>query len=419
MHIHSPEITASDGNVTLRARVKLDGEQGRFPDELWFTIPQRFEHLFTRGVEPFVVAASMLASTLDEEIRVDGPFSERLSVGLAEYWKIFAAWSPQKFKPIRLAARELVCEVQKPGHVAAAFSGGVDSFFTQFAGKDRPPGFRTKYAFFVHGFDIPLNDDEIFEQAAVNYEAMLLERGVELVRVKTNARAFIRDWDLGHGSALCSVGLALSSGVSRFIVPSSMTYTTLTPWGSTPIADSLLSTDQTQMIHDGASFSRADKLSLMKDWEPLQAHVRVCYKKPDALHNCGNCIKCRRTMIMLDALGVLRNFTTFPPIRTPYHYLTCRFQSPHERLCGRQTIAIAAVNGRKDLAWIARVAMLASRLRMATKYLRNQVRPLRRKLSAHDATSRDWRPRIEALHVAPPAEMQALPAASVTSLDTL
>jgi len=50
MHIHSPEITASDGNVTLRARVKLDGEQGRFPDELCFTVPQRFEHLLTRGV---------------------------------------------------------------------------------------------------------------------------------------------------------------------------------------------------------------------------------------------------------------------------------------------------------------------------------------------------------------------------------
>ncbi|RUO99199.1 hypothetical protein [Hyphomicrobium sp.] len=379
MRIHSPELATERGFITLRAKVSIDRSAGSFPDELWFTFPQRYEHLCSRAIEPFAVALSLLASTLDEEICVDEPFSERLSVGLQEYWKIFTTWAPQKFKPIRLVSKGLVAKAATPAHVAAAFSGGVDSFFSQFPDRDLPPGFQTKYAVFVHGLDIPLKDEDIFECAAANYEAMFRDRGIELVRVKSNVRAFVPDWDLGHGIALCAVGLALGAGVSRFIVPSSMTYTTLKPWGSNPMIDALLSTEQTQIIHDGAFYSRVDKLSLLKDWEPLRAMMRICYAKPDALHNCGQCPKCRRTMMMLDALGALSKFKTFPPVRSSYHFLTCRWLTPHERLCGRQTIAIAAKNGRLDLVWAGRAAMLMSRLRLAVKSLRTRTRSLRRK----------------------------------------
>ncbi len=379
MRVHSPQMTLSDGFVTLRAKVDIGGANDRFPEELWFAVPQRFEHLLTRGFEPFVVAVGLLASTRNEEIRIDGSFSDRLSIGLAEYWKIFAAWAPDKFNPIRLVADKLVSEDRSPGHVAAAFSGGLDSFFTQFIDKDRPPGFRTKYAVFVHGLDIPLKDEAIYELAAQNYEAMFAERGIELVRVKTNIRAFVPDWDLGHGSALCAVGLALSSGVSRFVVPSSMTYATFKLWGSNPLVDPLLSTDRTLIVHDGASHSRFEKLKLMKDWQPLQSLIRICYKKPDALHNCGNCVKCRRTMIMLDALGVLQKFKTFPAVRSPYHFLTCRWQTPHERLCAHQTIDAASESGRQDLVWAIRYALLKSRARTALTHARNFFRTLRRK----------------------------------------
>lgn len=378
MRIHAPDITTENGSITLSARISVESSAKRFPETLWFSLPERYEPMIARGTEPFVVAVSQLASILDEDIEIQGRFSERLSHGLDEYARVFSAWAPQKFHLIRLVGADLVPDELISGHAAAAFSGGVDSFFTQFMDGCRSPSFRSKYAIFVHGFDIPLNQGEVFDRAAARYEAMFDALGIEFIPMRSNIRAFVPAWELGHGSSLCAVALVLARGLNRFLVPSSMSYMTLRPWGSHPMVDALLSTDQLQMIHDGAYYTRVDKLRLMKDWDVLHELVRVCYEKPDAAHNCGHCAKCRSTMMILESLGVLQEFKTFPHAHAPSHYLSCRFYSPHERLCGRQIIATAKSNGRKDLAWAGRIAMQRSKIGIAAKRLHKLSRPLRR-----------------------------------------
>ena len=230
-------------------------------------------------------------------MHIEGPFSERLSLGLDEYWKVMALWKPKEFSHFRLTGAQLLPETITPGRAAAAaFSGGVNSFFTQFCDNERPAGFRMKYAMFAHGFDIPLKDEDIFVNAAAQYEPLLAERGVELLRVTSNVRDFVPTgkWEMAHGSVLVGTALTLSAGVSRFFVPSSANYLTIRQWGSSPLIDGLLSTDGMQIIHDGAAYSRFEKLRAMKDWEPLQKVVRICYEHPDAFQNCGQCKSCRK-----------------------------------------------------------------------------------------------------------------------------
>ena len=378
MRIHAPDITTENGSVTLSARISVESSAKQFPETLWFSLPERYEPMIAHGTEPFVVALSQLASILDEGIEIQGRFSERLSHGLGEYARVFNAWAPQKFNLIRLVGADLAPDELVSGHAAAAFSGGVDSFFTQFMDRCRPPSFQSKYAIFVHGLDIPLNQGNVFERAAARYEEMFGALGIEFIPMRSNIRAFVPDWELGHGASLCAVALVLARGLNRFLVPSSMSYTTLRPWGSHPMVDALLSTDQLQMIHDGAYYTRVDKLRLMKDWDALHELVRVCYETPDATHNCGHCAKCRSTMMILESLGVLQKFKTFPHAHAPSHYLSCRFNSPHERLCGRQIIATAESNGRKDLAWAGRIAMQRSEIDIAVKRLRKLSHSLRR-----------------------------------------
>ncbi|RUP11135.1 hypothetical protein [Hyphomicrobium sp.] len=386
MRILPPERRIKDGLVTLSAGVRLDGAGPKIPDEIWFKFPEQFEHLCARGIEPFVVALSPLASLLNEEIEIDSAFSERLKLGLDEYWKIINSWLPQKFHQVHLRGAELTTDAHVPGYAAAAFSGGIDSFFTQFTERDRPPGYRTKFAVFAHGFDIPLALEDVFERAAAEYERALRACGVELVRMKSNVRAFVPDWNLGHGTALGAAGLALAGGVNRFLIPSSMSYTTLKPWGSSPMIDGLLSTDRVQVIHDGAYYSRFDKISMMKDWEPLRKLCRVCYEKPDAMHNCGRCHKCRRTMLVLDSLGVLKDFKTFSSAPTPFQYLNGHWETPHELLFGTQAIAAAEKSGRHDLAWATRIAMQRTKIAVAIKRARKLTRPLRRRYDPSPAT---------------------------------
>lgn len=380
MRIHAPDITTENGSITLSARISVESSAKRFPDTLWFSLPERYEPMIARGTEAFVIAVSQLASLLNEDIEIKGRFSERLSHGLDEYVRVFSAWEPQKFNLIRLVGADLVPDELTSGHAAAAFSGGVDSFFTQFMNLCRSPSFRSKYAIFVHGFDIPLNQGEVFDRAAARYEEMFGALGIEFIPMRSNIRAFVPVWELGHGASLCAVALVLARGLNRFLVPSSMSYTTLRPWGSHPMIDALLSTDQLQVIHDGAYYTRLDKLRLMKDWDVLHELVRVCYEKPDAARNCGHCANCRSTMMILESLGVLQEFKTFPHAHAPSHYLSCRFNSPHERLCGRQIIATAESNGRKDLAWAGRIAMRRSKIAVTVKRLRKLSRPLRRRM---------------------------------------
>ena len=387
MRVHSPELTAKDGLVTLSVRVSLDPGGQQVPERLWFTIPQRFEHLFTQSFEPFVVALSALASARNEAVHVEGPFSDRLSLGLDEYWKLMTLWKPAEFTHFRLMAAQVMPETVTPGlPAAAAFSGGVDSFFTQFLNKERPESFRTKYAMFVHGLDIPLQDEKIFEDAAAQYEPLLAEMGVELIRLTSNVRAFVPKgkWEMAHGSVLIGTALALSAGVSRFYVPSSANYVTLRQWGSNPLLDGLLSTDRMQIIHDGAAYSRFEKLQAMKDWQPLQAVARICYEHPDAYLNCGHCKSCRKTMMLLASLGVLENFPTFPKVRSPHHFFACNWQSPHQLYCAAQAIAAAEERGDKALAWTGRVSLQMSRLHKLIRNTRKRSRSLRKKYLRND-----------------------------------
>lgn len=384
MRICSPQLHFEDGSAKLRAKVDIGRNAQRFPEELWFSVPERFAHLFSERSESFVVALSSLASSLNETIVVEGTFSERLSLGLDEYWNVLSTWFPTQFNPLRMSCDHLVQDETRTGRVAAAaFSGGVDSFFTQFQNRNRSANFQTKYAVFIHGFDIPLSQIDVYEAAAEAYEKALAQFGVELVRVTTNARLFVppKNWEVGHGSLLCGTGLALRAGISRFFVPSSKSYTTLAPWGSDPLIDGLLSTDDLQVIHDGAAYSRFDKLSLMKDWQPLRHLLRTCYHRPDAFQNCGRCQNCRRTMMVLASLGVLDEFRTFPPIHNPLHYVNTEWETSHERLFGTQAIAQCAERGESGIAWAGKVAMQTSRFKHSFKTAKAASRPLRHRLS--------------------------------------
>jgi hypothetical protein len=383
MRIHEPTVIFDEDAVTLSARVDLERASSRYPDRVWFKVPSRFEPLLTRGIEPFVVALSSLAAAHDEPIEVSQAVSERLSVGLDEYWAILSGWAPRRFRPLRLRAAGLVADEPHANAVAAAaFSGGVDSFYTLYSSLDKPPSHRVRYALFIHGFDIPLNDRRTYEAAAAAYEEALGKLGVSLVRVETNLRQFVppAHWEMGHGSALIGTGLLLSRGARRFLVPSSKSYPTLDPWGSDPLVDGLLSTDGMQVIHDGARCSRFDKLQIMRDWPVIRPLLRTCYERPDAFRNCGHCHNCRRTMLVLASLGVLDRFPTFPQTGSALHFLNSLWETPHERLFGGQAIREAAASGKAGLAWVGRVAMLTSRVRQVLGALKKRSRPFRNRL---------------------------------------
>lgn len=377
MRIYPPAVHVRDDVVETRARVDIAGHPAGFPDALWFRLPAAWALRLSTRIDPFVVGLSSVAAVLGEPIEIDASISERLHAGLEEYWSVFHAWHPERIARVAIYHAGFEPEVTPAAESGTAFSGGVDSFFTLFrhlAAHEPRPSHRVRYALFAHGFDIPLSDEHTFTTAFNAYHKALAAHGIGLVPVTTNIRQFVNvpRWEISHGSALVGTAMLLAPLMRRFFVPSSKSYTTLEPWGSDPVVDGLLSTDQFQVIHDGAAYSRFDKLRAMRDWDAIRPLVRTCWEHPDGLKNCGRCHNCRRTMYVLASLGVLEQFETFPPISTPNHFMRASWATPHERLFGRQAIAEADARRYRAIARAGRIAMAVSPIRTAWMQLQGR-----------------------------------------------
>jgi hypothetical protein len=218
-----------------------------------------------------------------------------------------------------------------PTGIGCSFSGGVDSFQALVDLRMplvRFPEFEITHALMINGFDqvMDLEHRGVSQQMYEAYSSALAQWGIELVMVDTNLKLFKESvmtkkhlW-ASFGGSLTACAHALGSLFGRFSLPGHATYAypDLKPVGSHPMLDHHLSTDQLQVIHAGARMSRTRKLESLAEHSIVQNSLRVCFRDPEfdaetgAIINCGKCEKCIRTIISLDLLGCLDEFSTFP-----------------------------------------------------------------------------------------------------------
>ena len=124
--------------------------------------------------------------------------------------------------------------------------------------------------------------------------------------VKTNYREISRAiWEDTFSTALVATLSNFKNLAGTCIVGSSEPYDSLViPWGSSPITDHLLSSDEFVVMHDGASHSRTDKVKDISQWKAGMNNLRVCWEGELKDRNCGTCEKCIRTKLNFLAVGV-------------------------------------------------------------------------------------------------------------------
>ena len=384
MIVHGPEMRQIDDRLRVSARLEASHDLGEH--DLWFEVGAGDAELVTHGNgDSFAAALGLTALALGEDLEVRATVSPQLLHGIEERGRIFRQWCPASFaKPVSVRCDEVREPAASPRRTAgAAFSGGVDSFYTLWAHtapREDCPTFQISYALFVHGFDIPL-ENETFETICRAYAPALKGLGVRLVPLRTNFRRVVSgcsaDWGCHiHGDALCAAAILLGNAYSRFFVPSSKSYTTLAPWGSDPMIDHLLSTEALAIVHDGAHATRVDKLATLAEWPATYDLLRTCSRRPDGLRNCCRCDNCVRTMIMLAGIGALDRYrATFPlPLTRRLVRRSQQFTS-HERLCARQVISLALGTGRRGFAGDLRYALVRSYALCMLARLLRPVRP--------------------------------------------
>lgn len=320
MIVHPIQQSVKAGKVRVSAAIEVEthGAASLFPEQLWYEFPEDVCDGLRVTSDGMAAAVLLLASSLGERLKLTEAISPRLLYGMEEYLRVFNCWFPARFPiiPIEPSSRAVGLLPSSKG-VATAFSGGVDSSYTLWTHlpeREKHEGYRLSHAVFIHGLDIPLSDEITFNVASRAYEAMLQQVGVRLLTVRTNARQFTTGlpWELAHGAILLSVPLLLGRLLQRFFVPASTTYVDVGEWGSDPLVDHLLSTETLDIVHDGASAYRVDKVRAISTWPLVYSHLRTCWEKPNKLLNCCHCYTCHITMGALEAETALKRFETFP-----------------------------------------------------------------------------------------------------------
>ena len=381
MHLFAPEITLKNGQVIVSTRVTFQEPVLNKPEDVWFAFPEIYLPFISDRADAFAAGLMPLAMAIGEDISIEGPLSPRLANGLQEYQLALNYWFPKQLSLVHIQAPDLSpLGPERAGQSCVTlFSGGVDSSYTLMSHlPDRQPNpdFQVKYAIFVQGFDIPLQNPFSYQGSLKVFSQQLAPLGVEVIPCRTNLHYFSSgyvSWEIAHGSAVISVGFILDKLVRYLLVPSSYSLDELIPWGSSPMIDHWLSTETLHVIHHGAPHSRIEKVAAISNWPPAQQFLRVCVDehKRDPQNNCSCCEKCIRTMVMLEICGSLKSFKTFKQpfgrwdiIKWVPHYDSGEVWLP-------QTLRYARAIGKTEYVFPLWVANLRGKLRL---WLRRMIR---------------------------------------------
>jgi len=362
MIIHKPQVTKTEKEIIVSAKIESTNFLIEAPDTLWFKFPLSYQDYITDRADGFVVGLLPTAMKLGENIEVEGDMSPRLAHGIEEYQQVQKVWWPRQFKKIDIIYKSVKkdADTGKKGATGCSFSGGVDSFYTlwkHLPENETIPDYRITHCLLINGFDkdVDLENTGLFDRTKQVYEPMFHELGLNLLISCTNLQEFrlaaieSRDLHCSFGSAITASVLVLGNLLSRFYLPGSHTYEydRLIPEGAHAVLDHLLSTENLEIIHDGAEASRVEKTTTISNWPATYSKLRVCFNKTKfnnqtgVIENCCRCEKCIRTMISLDLLKALSKYETFPITLQLKNICKTRFINKGFRLFCKENLRMA------------------------------------------------------------------------------
>lgn len=311
-----------------RGRTRIEGEL-RTPDGRRHTTFFEFSHPEgaepARRARPFLLAFLLPAMRIGVPLVLDTPVDRAELENLLEWQGAWARWRPRRLRVVPILAPEkpaepvpaLAPDVSGRGAITA-FSGGVDSCFSAWR-HTRPEAperserrIRLGAGLTVHGFDVPLDQPETFDRVWERSKHLLSTFGLEAFWLRTDVRrlegAFGCAWETeAHGLWLAAALACLEPWYEGTVIPSTYPYARLRlPWGSNPIGDPLLGSEDRPCRHDGATHTKLDKIRAMAADPAVAQGVRVCWEGTQLDRNCGGCFKCITTQVCFWLSGVAR-----------------------------------------------------------------------------------------------------------------
>lgn len=363
----------------LAADIFYDDRQG-CSELLWFDVPDSFREVLSTSGDPWLAALLPLASKLGEPLEIDGPVDSVLYENPRELMEWWRYWFPEMSVVSVIPKSVLTKPKQLVDRTAQFFSGGVDSFFTLLRQSNNSYAAGVDDLLFGWGFDIPIADQHSFDRVKNVLAQAATDLDKNLVTFSSNIRETrfkVLPWgEIGHGNAMAAVALLFGGAYDRVLIPSTDGYRETGPWGSHATTDHYYSSADVRIVHEGAAFTRLEKVELVASSKTALSALRVCWRSQSD-SNCGKCEKCLRTMIALELCGSLSNAKTFEHVTLDLGLVSkiyCPYtQTGSFRLYYKEMRDESRRQGRLDIAKSISSALFRSLCKQPLLYVTNRI----------------------------------------------
>ena len=320
-------------------------------------------------VHDFAVLAALLTAMREgRPVHVEGPVTEQLIRSLEEFQEAWSIWRP-RFTPVRITADQIIpAETPSTRRGMFAFSGGVDGTFALLRHHKGRAGLRTARpvgAMLVHGFDIPLGEQQAFDRARANVAKVIAALGMPLSVVRTNWRTEVsRSWPKEYLAGLSACLHQVRGLANVGVLGAGEDYGHFEPpvGSNNPITNHLLSGGGFEIHTEGGGFTRTQRVALINDYPEVAAKLRVCWEGPLTGENCGRCEKCIRTKLNFMAINAAP--VCFDDgVATPAQILGLAARTSQQLALLHEVLASARRNGARG-AWTACLSLAIARNRL-------------------------------------------------------
>jgi len=263
----------------------------------------------------------------ERRVAVDGAACPILGAGLRAIGGELRSWYPSSAPIPVVEPRDgwIPPVPRATGGTAGYLTGGVDSLHLFYSNREDFPAehpSRISHALWIRGLDYPGEEESSAARSAYTrlegpISEICLDAGVQLVPITTNLRRLDPDlWFFAHwylGGALVSGAHLLASRFSSVALGSSWPAEHLVPWGTHPLLDVRYGSAALSVRHEALGVSRIEKLARLRPHARSLGRLITCSDAPAAeTLNCGRCTKCVRTLLEMEAAGVLAHARSFP-----------------------------------------------------------------------------------------------------------
>lgn len=277
----------------------------------------------------FLFMPVYMAMYYHSDLKLHGLVSKTLYRNVCDYIQPIMCDFSDDLQRVRILVDGFKEAEGEPYVIGTGASGGVDCLATlyKYNHEETDLDYKINGIFMLncgwHGY---IEDDstmEIFNERCKTAAKLADDLQVQLYEVDTNIHAFLNNkmLELNDKSSyfcLYTTLFGLEKAVKKYYISSSFSYGESTEYGFKALNRDfseygdfstlpLIHSKKMQLVSDGGQYTRSKKTEMIADWDITRKYMNVCCLKTQT-NNCGECVKCTRTLLALSAMGKLDEY---------------------------------------------------------------------------------------------------------------